>query len=331
MTHDLRLGIIGAGNLASSRIYPCLHALPVELVAVCDLDRARAERNARKFGGQQVYTDHRRMLAEAELDAVVICVGPEAHHTLAIEAMEAGLPVYTEKPPAITAAAAREVLEASRSLHKICMTAFKKRFAPVYQKARTAIIEGNFGTPTLLSVNRASGPYSNQPDNPRSQFLLDFCIHTIDLARYLCGEVAEVYARKSSESTYAVHLSFRNGAFGLLALSAHGNWSVSMEKVELTGAPGQFLSIENSIQFLRFSHKTPVDWHIPNFSTAGGDSLVETGFLPELAAFVAAVQDGHEPESSISSAYRTMCLYEAISRSAREQRIITLNENGEEG
>src|SRR3982750_2734620 len=136
---DLRLGIIGAGWLSSSRIYPCLHYLPVQLAAVCDLDRTKAERNARKFGGQAVYTDYRQMLAEAGLDAVIVCVGPEEHHRLAVEIMEAGLPVYTETPPAVTAADARLALEASQRLNKICMTGFKKRFAPAHRKAKAAI------------------------------------------------------------------------------------------------------------------------------------------------------------------------------------------------
>jgi myo-inositol 2-dehydrogenase/D-chiro-inositol 1-dehydrogenase len=133
---DLRLGIIGAGRLSSMRIYPCLHYLPVRLAAVCDLNRAAAERNARKFGGEAIYTDYRAMLDGAGLDAVIVCVGPDMHERLAIDVMEAGLPVYTEKPPAITAAGARAMLAVSRRTGQICMTGFKKRFAPAYQKAR---------------------------------------------------------------------------------------------------------------------------------------------------------------------------------------------------
>jgi predicted dehydrogenase len=100
-----RLGMIGAGNLASRRLYPVLHTIEnLTLAAVCDLDEAKAKRNAQRFGGEQVFTDHKRMLAEGNLDAVVVCVDPRAHEALAIEVMEAGLPVYTEKPPAVTAA-----------------------------------------------------------------------------------------------------------------------------------------------------------------------------------------------------------------------------------
>ena len=322
---DLRLGIIGAGLLASSRIYPCLHYRPVELAAVCDLDRDRAERNARKFGGNAVYTDHRRMLAEANLDAVVVCVGPGEHHRLAIEVLEAGLPVYTEKPPAVTAEKSRAVLEASQRLGRIAMTGFKKRFAPAYRRAATAIAAPDFGPLALLSIDYCCGPtYRDDPDDPRSQFLLDFCIHIIDLARFLGGEVAEVTARRQGRHTYAVQLVFANGALGVLAMSAHRDWAVATEKVEITGGPGQFITVDNSTRMVRHAGEAVAEWHAPSFSTARGDSLIETGFAGELEEFVAAIREGREPESSIASAHETMRLYEAIAESADGRRMVAL-------
>jgi len=81
-----RLGIIGAERLSSRRIYPCLHYIDnLLLAAVCDIDVDRASLMAQKFGGQQVFADHRRMVAEADLDGVVVCTGPQQHETLAIE------------------------------------------------------------------------------------------------------------------------------------------------------------------------------------------------------------------------------------------------------
>jgi predicted dehydrogenase len=330
-TVPVRLGIIGAGALSSRRIYPCLHYLPVTLAAVCDLDRGRAEQMARRFGGEAVYIDYQEMLASARLDAVIVCVDPGTHHRLAIDVLHAGLPVYTEKPPAIRAANAFAMLEASRASGKICMTGFKKRFAPAYRKAKAAIQAEEFGAPTLLSIDYCCGPtYRNDPTDPRSQFLLDFCIHIIDLARYLFGDVAEVLARQQGETAYAVLLRFRNGALGTLSLSSHRSWDVSCEKVELTGGPGQFITCSNSVEMLHYAGSPTgrgaqiCAWHSPSFSTAGGDSLRETGFLGELEEFVACVQEGREPESSISSAAETMRLYEAIAQAACNGDPVTL-------
>jgi predicted dehydrogenase len=222
----------------------------------------------------------------------------------------------------VKAADAYRMLTTSQRTGQICMTGFKKRFAPAYQKAQQAIVAPEFGKPSLLSIDYCSGMYSNEPGNPRREFLLDFTVHIIDLSRFLFGEVSEVFARTQNNTSYAVSLAFENGANGVLALSCHRDWRVSTEKIEITGGPGQFISLNNSIQMLRHSGATIMDWHNPSFSTAGGDSLIETGFERELEEFVAAIQEQRQPESSIASSYRTMVLYEAIQQSAREGRNI---------
>jgi len=314
----VKIGFIGAGGLSSRRIYPCLKYAPISLEAVCDLDQAKAEKNARLFGGKRVYTDHRKMFDELDLDAVIVCVAPQIHSQLAIEAMERGLHVYTEKPPAVTAADAKRVLDVSRRTGKTCMTAFKKRFAPAYQKAKKFIEEEGGGL-TLLSVDYCSGFYRNDPDNPRSQFLLDFTIHLIDLTRFLGGEVAEVHAFSPDPSTYAISLRFQSGAVGTLAFSSNRSWNVSTEKVELTGFSNHFATIENSTELHAFVDDRIALWHKPSFSTSVGDSLIETGFAGEIVEFATAIQQNREPESSIASSYRTMLLYEAILEAAVKQ------------
>jgi predicted dehydrogenase len=239
--------------------------------------------------------------------------------------MEAGLPVYTEKPPAVTAAGARRVLETSRRTGRLCVTAFKKRYAPAYTKARAIVRGPDFGPAHLLSIDYASGPYRNDPANPRSWFLLDFGLHIIDLARFLCGEVAEVFAWERQRTAYAVCLRFASGALGTLALTSHRDYAVSTEKVELTGGQGRMLSVANSVELTYWQDREIRAWHSPSFSTAGGDSLVETGFQGELAAFVAACRGGPEPPSAIASSYRTMLLYEAIAESAAgDGRVVRL-------
>src|SRR5687767_14862856 len=100
---DPRICIIGAGALSSRRIYPNIGAAGGQLVGTCDLDEKKAATNARRFGGT-AYTDLNRMLDEQKPDGVMICVGPRFHAKLATQVLRKGYPVYTEKPPAETAA-----------------------------------------------------------------------------------------------------------------------------------------------------------------------------------------------------------------------------------
>jgi predicted dehydrogenase len=121
---DPRLCIVGAGRLSTDRIYPYIGAAGAQIVGVCDLDPEKAERNARRFGGRP-YSDVEGMLAEQRPDGLVVCVGPEAHATLAKLALGLGYPVYTEKPPAVSSADALEVARAARKAGLLCTTAFK--------------------------------------------------------------------------------------------------------------------------------------------------------------------------------------------------------------
>jgi myo-inositol 2-dehydrogenase / D-chiro-inositol 1-dehydrogenase len=316
----LSLGVVGCGNLAVSRLLPCLHTLPVRLEAVCDTDHARAKDAAGRFGAARVHTSHAELLASAGIDALLVAVGADDHCRIACDAMEAGCAVFTEKPPAATAAEAEQMIATSERTGTICMTGFKKRFAPAYRKAREAIDRGELGNVTLLTIDAASGPY----EPLGREFLLDFGIHAIDLARYLGGEVEEVWARGIDDHTYAVSLVFENGGLGVLGLSANRAWHVPTENVELTGTAGSFLTVDNSVELLRYGGGAVTELHRPVFATMAGDSLVETGFQPELAAFVAAARTGVEPESSIRSAHRTMVLYEAIAAAAREHEPVRL-------
>jgi predicted dehydrogenase len=123
---DPRLCVVGAGSHATRRIYPYLGAAGAQLVGVCDVDREQAERNARRFAGKP-YDALESMLAAEHPDGVIVCIGPSAHAERAPIVMRRGIPVYTEQPPAATAAGARAVARISQETGVLCTTAFKKR------------------------------------------------------------------------------------------------------------------------------------------------------------------------------------------------------------
>lgn len=314
----LRVGVIGAGGHATDQIYPCLHTLPVRLVAVCDLDEAKASHNAQTYGAEAVYTDHSKMLHDAHIDAVIICVGADEHSKLAIDVLKAGLPVWTEKPPASSALHAHEVLDVSRRTGQVCMTGFMKRFAPVYQKAHSAVEEPDFGTPCLLTINWSFGV----PDKSwLKTFLLDFGIHMIDLSRYLFGEVVEVFARERDGISYATTLAFANGAVGTLSMTANRGYDIT-EETEITGDYGNYIKINSAGRMIRYRGNQVIDWY--DRPLALQDSLTDIGYRGELAEFIDAVHECREPRSSIASAYETMRLHDAIRRSAHKQCIVTI-------
>ncbi len=317
MSTDPRICIVGAGNLSTNRIYPYIGAAGGQLVGVCDLDQEKAQRNARRFGGQ-VYADVEAMLAREKPDGLIVCITPTEHVRIAKLAMRRGIPVYTEKPPAPTASEAREVARVSDETGVLCMTAFKKRYSIAYDTARKWLDKFPAEDHYSISVDYASAAYANDPANERSIFLLDFCIHHIDLVGYLMGDVAEVFAYTKQEHSYAVSLRFVSGAVGTMNLTDGRSFQLPTEEVELTVRGGNFMTIHNSSSWRITENGKACEWREPPTFISAGDSGYETGHLAEIKEFLAAIADGHVPRSHIRESAKSVALYEAIARSARK-------------
>ncbi len=322
----VRVGIVGAGNLSSKKIYPSLKYIPgARLTAVCDLDENKARRNAEKFGAEHVFTDIDKMLESKDLlDAVMICIGPEQHAQLAPKVLRAGLPVYTEKPPAADSAGALEVARVAKETGQLCMTAFKKRYTPLYVKMKQQMATERFGKPSMLVIQRSCSLYANT--NPRNTFILDFCVHLLDLAPWLMGEVKAVRALSPEPNTWAIQIEFESGAAGSLAFSAHGSFAYPDEQVTVYGEKDAILMARDG-HSLTFVHDGVYHTlHQLNFTTAGQEGLVESGFLPEIQAFIRAVATGDRSgvQSDIASSYRSMVLHDTLVKSAKTGERIEL-------
>lgn len=318
---DPRIGIIGAGNLSTRRIYPYIGAAGAQLAAVCDMNVEKAQTNARRFGGE-VFGDVDTMLKSAKLDGVIVCIGPGPHAELAKKIMRAGLPVYTEKPPAPTAAAALEVCKVARETGQLCTTAFKKRYATAWDRAKQWADEHQ-GRLLSISTDYCSAHYPNEGPDDRKYFLLDFTVHHIDLISYLFGDVAEVFAFTRNQHAYAVSLKFANGAVGSMNLNDGRSFTIPTEEVELTAEGGNWMTVHNSSQWKIVTNGQPSEWREPSTFTSSGDSGNDTGHFAEIADFVKALKEGRKTSrSDIFSSYKTMVLYEAIRDSAASGQVV---------
>jgi predicted dehydrogenase len=321
----VKVGIVGAGGLSSRKIYTSLKFIrEARLEAVCDLDEDKAKRNAEKFGANMVFTDMEEMLDKASLDAVIICIGPEQHAKLAPVVLKTGLPVYTEKPPAVDAAGALAVARVAEETGKLCMTAFKKRYTPIYARMKGQMAEPRFGKPAMLVMQRSFSTYGNK--SPRSSFLLDFCIHLLDLASWLMGKVTRLHALSPEPNTWAIQMVFESGAVGSLAFCAHTSGAYPDEQVTIYGEKDAMLFTRDG-HSLTFVHDGVYHTlHQINLTTAGQEGLNESGFLPEIQAFIKAVYTGDRSgiQSDIASSYRSMLVYDSIVKSAEMGQWIDL-------
>jgi predicted dehydrogenase len=314
--------MIGAGGHASRIIYSCFPLLQnAVVVANADLDNDRAISAGRRYGIERSYSDYHEMLEQEKPDGVVICVAADFHARTAIELMEAGYHVYTEKAPALDLAQCRQMLQMQRRTGKVCMTAFKKRFAPAYMKAKNVINSDDFGQPALLTITRTSGHWGGTEDTINT-YLRENSIHVVDLAAYLFGPVKRVSATGRSVATAVLTLQYENGGIGTVAVTDRMSYQRGWEVVTAVGDGGVCIQVDNSVEMNAVKIDQPIASHKPEFVAGTSLSAIEQGFSGELQAFVDAIRTGTKPDASIEHATYAMAILHAVRKAFETEKTV---------
>ena len=226
-----RVGLIGTGWYGKSDLFRLLQVAKVEVVSLCDVDKNLLADCATQVAGRQAsgkiprtYGDYRKMLAEKNLDIVLVDTPDHWHALPMIAAMEAGADVWVQKPISIDVTEGQAMVDAARKLKKVVQVGTQRRSTPHLIEARDRIIrEGKLGKIGLVEIYcyyhmRASGhpPDTNPPENldydfwtgpaplrpynsmvhPRSWrafmeygngIVGDMCVHMLDMVRWMMG------------------------------------------------------------------------------------------------------------------------------------------------
>jgi predicted dehydrogenase len=206
MGERVRVGVVGTGRIAAFVHVPSLRLSPdrCEVAAVASRDPAAAKAFAERWSIPRVHASWQALVADPDLDGVVICPPSDLNFPVASAAMAAGKHVLCEKPLAIAYPEARALADAAdRVPERVHMVAFTFRFAAALRYLRHLVEEGHFGE---IRHWRASYFNDGQVD-PASPFtwrhqrarggagvIADMGSHVIDMARYLVGDVVTVSA-----------------------------------------------------------------------------------------------------------------------------------------
>lgn len=142
----LKVGIIGCGLISKLRHIPAYKRLKdFEVQAVCDLNEELAKETAKEFKVPKFYTDTSKMFAEEDLDIVDICVPPQIHAPIAIDAMKSGSHVIMEKPMATKASDCEEMIKVSKKNNVKLSVVHNDIFHPPFIKAKELYEKGEIG------------------------------------------------------------------------------------------------------------------------------------------------------------------------------------------
>lgn len=333
----LRLAFIGCGGQAS-KLQANLPQIPaIDFVATCDLEQGKAENNARRFGARQAYTDFREMIETEKPDAVAVCGPPQMHHELGIACLELGCHIFVEKPPAITAAETREIVDAAERTGKMGMVATHWRHAQAHQMARQLAEEPEFGDVLNFRCTYcAPGPKSAiwGADSAVRGFQLGQVIHPLDCMRFLVGqEVCEVYAAISEledgTASYAITFRFDRGAVGTMSL--FGGTHTLMMETSITGSSGRCVQVADAEHLTYFRDQPALGQggyqDTPSMSWRQGNAYRgygRPGYVEELEHFATALLAGEQPRASLADGYEGMRIVEGIIESNTQSAPVSL-------
>ncbi|MBI3971521.1 MAG: Gfo/Idh/MocA family oxidoreductase [Chloroflexi bacterium] len=227
----IRIGAIGTGGIANTH-FRNLNTIPgVELTAFCDVARERADEAVAKFNpGARTYDDSREMLAASGIDAVYVCVPPFAHGDIELAVIEAGLPMYVEKPVALSLDVASRVQRAIDQRNALVFVGYHWRYQPSVERVQELLSDAAIG---LLY-----GYYKTRPPMRPGHWLtikersggqiVEQTTHIVDLSRLLAGDVKTVYGRFANRLTQpnptftaadvgTATLEFENGTLGTIS------------------------------------------------------------------------------------------------------------------
>jgi predicted dehydrogenase/threonine dehydrogenase-like Zn-dependent dehydrogenase len=249
------IGVIGSGNYATSVLIPAFAATGARMVSVASAAGVSGVHAGRKFGFEKTTTDVAVVLADPDVNAVVIATRHDSHADLICRALEAGKHVFVEKPLALTIDEIATI-EATRAaaiasgLSPLVMVGFNRRFAPQVVKIKS-LLEGDLNPKSfIITVNAgaiSSGHWTQDRTVGGGRIVGEAC-HFIDLLRFLADApiaTHQVAAMKTATGdTATITLTFENGSIGAIHYFANGPKAFPKERLEVFSG-GRILQVDN--------------------------------------------------------------------------------------
>lgn len=330
----VRIGIVGVGWVAQVVHIPILMKMPeASVVAICDKDKARVTLVGEKFGIARQYTDLDAMLEQDGIDVVVVCTSTDAHLEVTLAALSAGKDVLVEKPIARTYQEALAMTNAAREAKRKLMVGMNHRFRPDTMILRS-FIEGKelgkiyytrVGWLRKFTLDKA---WLLKREKSGGGVFIDQGIVMLDMALWMMGypDVVRLGANnyrhrtKQVEDTSIVHLTLNTGA----TVSIEVSWSMGLANdLYFCYIHGN----EGSASLSPLTINKELHGNLVNLAPSKLDSphqLFKRSYENEHKHFLGAVKNLHQVISTGEEAVQRMRIVDAVYRSAKLGREVTL-------
>ena len=344
----LRYGCIGAGGIARAKHIRGYQSIrDVEFVAVCDENPKFAEEVAKEFGFQKYYTDYRDMLENEKLDFISVCTPNYLHFPITLMALEKGIHVHCEKPIALNAGEAQQMVDAKNKSGKILMVALNNRFTNHAWFVKQYADEGLFGDiyhvrcgwKRVRGIPGKGGWFTNKALSGGGP-LIDLGVHFMHLAMYFMGYPEPVSVSGATYSKFGENKCINSSGWGMTSdengimdvedlavgfvrlengatLDLEFSWSSNIEKdevfYEIRGTKGGAIFRNGDLKIITEQVSTLVEIKPNlNFKTP----------INEFSHFIDCIRTNREPIAKPEEAVKLMKIIDGIYLSAETNQEI---------
>jgi phthalate 4,5-cis-dihydrodiol dehydrogenase len=324
------VGVIGAGSYGAEHARAIAELEDVRLVASCRTNRAALDEFTAQYGGQG-YTNYRDLLADRDVDIVVIATPHHVHTQVAEDTARAGKHILLEKPMAPTLAECDRILAAVERAGVRLMVGHVNHFAPAYAKAKEILDSGEMGQIVLGTSTMSK--YWFEPN--RRDWHLDretgggmwmtAGIHCLDRLTWLigspvtsvCAQLDTCFHDQQADDTGLIFLRYASGAVGAVVSVGYAE-GAPKHLTELTCTRGMLnIDYMDGLTIGRGEKWQPVP-------DSGSQTWMHEALVNEWRAFIDALQADREPPVSGAYAREVMAVVFAAEQSSRERREIAL-------
>ena len=333
---QLNIGIIGAGRIGKVHMQSITYNVPTaKVLGITDVFKDGLQELADKYGIEKVYDDYKEMLADKDIDAVLVCSSTDTHADISIEAAKAGKHVFCEKPVDLTPEKVQAVIDAVAEAGVKLQVGFNRRFDHNFAHVRSLINEGKVGNLELIKIT------SRDPEPPPAEYaavsggmFLDMTIHDFDMARFLAGsDVTEVYASATclvdpaigeagDVDTAIINLKFENGALGVIDNSRRAAYGYD-QRIEVFGSKGAAMAANDTptnVTVMNAEGVTtdkPLYFFLERYMQSCRDEMVQ---------FVDAVLNDKETPTTGVDGLNSILVALAAKKSVKEGRPVKISE-----
>ncbi|MBZ9572234.1 bi-domain-containing oxidoreductase [Patescibacteria group bacterium] len=325
---QINIGLIGVGNFAQNIVLPIIQEIKTaKIYGIADTEGGKAERVAKKYKGEYATCNYRKIIADPNIDLVIIATRHNLHAKITIEALKNNKNVHVEKPLALNEQKLKEVIKAAKSSRGRLMVGFNRRFAPLILEAKKIFTAKHYPLMMLYRVNAgfiSKEHWVHDPVEGGGRILGEVC-HFVDLLQFLANSPPQrIYASLiplaraiTTQDNLIVTIDFENGSRGVIIYTSLGDKGFPKEYIEIYG-PEKVMTIDD------FKGATI-------FAKKGKKSLKgfgqDKGHRDEFKKFIEAIQQGKPSLISLKELFYSTQATFAILKSIKGKKVIDVSIN----